>query len=103
MQIQFIEMNGRCAIDPKYISKIRWTRDLMERFNALYKRSGLSLRKIGDAAKVGHSYVDKLRKGGEEGKEFDADYDSVLRVLGAIGARECDLFDCPYISINHIQ
>lgn len=103
MRTQFIEMNGRYAIDPKYISKIRWTRDLMDRFNVLYKRSGLSLRKIGDAAEVGHSYVDKLRKGGEEGKEFDADYDAVLRVLGAIGVKEYDLFDCPYISVNQVQ
>lgn len=96
-------MNGRYLIDPKYISKIKWSKELMARFDRLYENSGLSLRRIAELANVGHSYVNKLRKGGEDGKEFDADYDSVLRVLGAIGVRESDLFDCPCISINPIQ
>ena len=93
-------MNGRFAIDPKHISKIRWDEDMRARFEVCYKASGMSLRKIGDSANVAHSFVNKLRKGAEGGADFDADYELVSRVLAAIGVKEYELFDCFYASIN---
>ncbi|GIW59546.1 MAG: hypothetical protein KatS3mg087_0612 [Patescibacteria group bacterium] len=94
MKEQYIEMNGRIAINPKYISRILWSQELKDRFDQLYKVSPMSLRSVAKASGTAFTFVQKLRK--EDG--FEADYSKVLSILTSMGYRENALFDCPKIT-----